>query len=118
MQMKKTITLVAILCFALNSFSQNIKKDKITSLKVSYLTERLELTPKEAEKFWPIYNKYNSLRNQMKHKYHREIHFEIRKNIDSITNESASKLIKERERVSTCLRVTSKRNRKHKKRIT
>ena len=31
---------------------------KIEALKIAYLTNKLALTPEEAQKFWPIYNKY------------------------------------------------------------
>jgi Spy/CpxP family protein refolding chaperone len=37
-------------------FKQNAK-DRIQSEHIAYLTTELELTPEEAEKFWPIYNK-------------------------------------------------------------
>jgi len=32
---------------------------KIKSMKVAFLTEQLNLTPAEAEKFWPLYNAYS-----------------------------------------------------------
>ena len=31
---------------------------RIESLKIAYLTNKLSLTPDEAQKFWPVYNKY------------------------------------------------------------
>jgi hypothetical protein len=34
------------------------RKEKVEALKRSYYSEKLELTPAEAEKFWPIYNEY------------------------------------------------------------
>ena len=37
-------------------FKQNAK-GRIQSEHIAYLTTELELTPEEAEKFWPIYNK-------------------------------------------------------------
>jgi len=68
--MKKIITLICISLFCTLSLSAQGEKgsrEKIKALKVSYLTEQLNLTPSEAEKFWPIYNGYNkeqySLRN-------------------------------------------------------
>lgn len=33
-------------------------QDKIEALKEAYLTRQLDLNPKEAEKFWPVYNQY------------------------------------------------------------
>lgn len=34
------------------------KKFKV--MKIAYLTEKLELTPEEAQQFWPIYNEFES----------------------------------------------------------
>jgi len=31
---------------------------KIEALKIAYLTNKLALSPEEAQKFWPVYNKY------------------------------------------------------------
>lgn len=32
--------------------------DKIESLRIAFISERLDLTPEVAQKFWPIYNQY------------------------------------------------------------
>ena len=32
--------------------------EKIQALKIAYITQKLKLTPAEAEKFWPVYNQY------------------------------------------------------------
>lgn len=34
------------------------RREKIKALKIAYLTEELQLTSAEAQKFWPIYNKH------------------------------------------------------------
>lgn len=34
------------------------RQEKIKALKVEYLTTQLELSPEEAQKFWPIYNEF------------------------------------------------------------
>ena len=31
---------------------------KIEALKIAYLTNKLNLSPEEAQRFWPVYNKY------------------------------------------------------------
>jgi hypothetical protein len=46
-------------CFAftfLISMAQN--GNQIEALKIAYITKRLNLSPDEAQKFWPIYNQY------------------------------------------------------------
>lgn len=32
--------------------------ERMRSLEIGYLTKELKLTPEEAQKFWPVYNKY------------------------------------------------------------
>ncbi|HWB63743.1 MAG TPA: hypothetical protein VG603_09555 [Chitinophagales bacterium] len=34
--------------------------DRIEALRVAYITQQLNLTPEEAQKFWPVYNAYRS----------------------------------------------------------
>jgi len=31
---------------------------KLENLKIAYLTKKLNLTPEEAQRFWPVYNQY------------------------------------------------------------
>jgi hypothetical protein len=38
--------------------SEESKHEKIEALKIGFITEKLSLTSKEAELFWPIYNKF------------------------------------------------------------
>ncbi len=38
---------------------QNEKREDIETLKIGFLTKRLDLTPEEAQKFWPVYNQYS-----------------------------------------------------------
>jgi len=42
------------------------RKEKVETLKRSYYSEKLELTPAEAEKFWPIYNEYAKKESELK----------------------------------------------------
>jgi hypothetical protein len=36
------------------------RAEKIQSLKIAFITQKLQLTTDEAEKFWPIYNQYDN----------------------------------------------------------
>lgn len=36
--------------------NQEKRKDKIQAYKVAFMTRRMDLTPEESQKFWPIYN--------------------------------------------------------------
>ncbi len=33
---------------------------RIEALKIAYLTKKLDLSPAEAQKFWPVYNSYSA----------------------------------------------------------
>ncbi len=57
--MKKTILIKLFLAFVLinGSFAQN---QSVESARVAFITQKIGLTPVQAEKFWPIFNEYNS----------------------------------------------------------
>ena len=35
-------------------------RERVQALKVAFITQKLHLTTAEAEKFWPVYNQYDS----------------------------------------------------------
>jgi hypothetical protein len=61
--MKHLLTILFLIC-TLSLFSQrnNLTQDadgsRIEALKIAYITKKLNLSPDEAQKFWPIYNSY------------------------------------------------------------
>jgi hypothetical protein len=42
--------------------------ERIEAAKVSYLTERMNLTPDQAKAFWPLYNEFDDQRRDLKRK--------------------------------------------------
>lgn len=66
--MKKTIISIVVLCFAIGAYAQEPVQSKqqketgryeqVQSAKIAFFTTALELTPQEAEEFWPIYNNF------------------------------------------------------------
>ncbi len=60
--MKNKITYVFLFLLSIQfGFGQNqdARKERIKSLKIAFISQKLALTSIEAEKFWPIYNKYD-----------------------------------------------------------
>jgi hypothetical protein len=61
--MKKLYFLTAFLSLTFFAIAQNEnaaqKKQDVEALKVAFISRELELTPDEAQKFWPIYNEYS-----------------------------------------------------------
>lgn len=41
--------------------------ERMRSLKIAFISESLELTPAEAEKFWPVYNEMENKRESITH---------------------------------------------------
>jgi len=52
------ITLFLTLGFWGNSNAQENHRERIKAYKTAYITQELDLSSEEAEKFWPIYNDY------------------------------------------------------------
>ena len=73
--MKTKIITLLILLVTFNSFSQGFKgkKDKVKALKIAYITEELNLTTEEAQRFWPIYNANEEKQFELRHKKMRSI---------------------------------------------
>lgn len=88
--MKKLLTPLLFLCISFSLFSQKseYKAQRIKTLKVAFITERLNLSEKEAQQFWPIYNAFD-LEEDMLRKTAREKRKQIK---DDIT-EAKAKII-------------------------
>ena len=41
-----------------NDNNQKPDGSRLEALRIAYITKRLNLTPEEAQKFWPVYNQY------------------------------------------------------------
>ncbi|KAF2333747.1 sensor of ECF-type sigma factor [Flavobacterium daemonense] len=74
------------------------KREKIKAYKVSFLTTELELTPTEAEKFWPIYNAYDDKQFELRHQKMKAFLERLNDdNINSISEKEAAVLIAQME---------------------
>jgi len=60
------VTMVLMLATMFAEMSaQNPEMDRINAYKIAFFTRRLNLTPGEAEKFWPVYNGFDNKRAQL-----------------------------------------------------
>ncbi|MCX7549088.1 hypothetical protein OS188_14115 [Xanthomarina sp. F1114] len=89
--MKHFSILILFISLSLNTFGQD-KDEKIKALKTAYITEQLNLTKAEAEKFWPIYNAFEIEKNILKDEAHKD-----RSDVDysKITEAEANSLLDE-----------------------
>jgi hypothetical protein len=70
MNIKKILPILLLISsFNFYAQSENIKdkKEQIKALKVAFLTTELDLTTKEAEKFWPVYNTFDDKQFELRH---------------------------------------------------
>lgn len=75
--MKVLINMLFVVAIVLPGWSQdedavsrNSKaQDKIKAARIAFITEKLELTPAEAERFWPIYREFTNKRVELKQQF-------------------------------------------------
>ncbi len=80
--MKKIILPVLLLMFFFSSWAQPGGKEmqeRIKAQKVAFITERLNLTPDEAQLFWPIYNQFEDKTNAIRQNDLREVRQAMRR---------------------------------------
>jgi Skp family chaperone for outer membrane proteins len=89
--MKTLTSLLFIISFSLTTVAQP-NRDKIKTLKIAYITEQLNLSEKEAQQFWPIYNNFEEENSNL-----RKQGYNARKKADlnTISEEDALILLKE-----------------------
>ena len=89
--MKNKIIIIALLLLTTVGFSQG-KKEKIQALKIAQITETLDLSENEAQKFWPFYNAFEDSIKSIKNDIRK-----IRKSIDfeTISESESREIIKE-----------------------
>ncbi|MDX1542908.1 MAG: hypothetical protein R3214_03105 [Christiangramia sp.] len=91
--MKKLVLILFVLFTASNAAAQdsdNGKWERIKALKVAFFTQELNLNDKVAEKFWPIYNKYE----KAKYELHKREHIDL-ENVECINETEANQLLNE-----------------------
>jgi len=55
--------LLLLLLAGVSTFAQQNKQnahDQIESLRIAFISQQLNLSPEEAQRFWPVYNAYRS----------------------------------------------------------
>lgn len=92
----KTILVLAFISLSAIVYSQPMgpppkekprqeKQDNIEAMKIAYLTNKLQLTPEEAQKFWPVYNQYTDKLQELRKKRKMD-NREAKKNFDELTD--------------------------------
>lgn len=92
-------SLTFLLASHLNTFAQRgeghkERWDKFRNEKIAFLTTNLDLTPEEAQKFWPVYNQMDKAKSEAQQK-RRQIEQKVREAEESLSDEDIVKLTRE-----------------------
>ena len=82
--MKKIVFILSLLFlhnyFCVGQTQSDTGRNKIEGIKETYMNKELNLTPEEAQKFWPVYNNYfKEIRQARKSYQNDEVAFEEKK---------------------------------------
>lgn len=75
MNMKVMACILMGLCFSINALGQapnpappepENRAEKVQAAKVAYITTRLNLSPLQAQQFWPVYNEFELARKKIR----------------------------------------------------
>lgn len=87
---------ILFLCFLFLSSAPLVAQEKdehraqIKALKTAFITEGMNLSPQEAEKFWPIYNAFNEKRRALYRKERADMG-----DLECISEEKAAGMLQE-----------------------
>jgi len=96
---KKLIVFSALLLIAFHVFADRFDHfdfEKFKAKKIAYITDAINLTPAEAEKFWPVYNEFEQKRfliMEERHSLEKKLNVKIEEMSDEKYIELTKKLI-------------------------
>jgi hypothetical protein len=99
--MKQAIYIISISIFLLSQLAATAQRSeagnerwkKYQTEKIAFLTANLELSPEEAQKFWPVYNQMDKERWAAQ-KMRREMEHELRETEETLSEKEALELTK------------------------
>lgn len=105
--MKLFYVLILFFGVSFSAFSQEDGNyERIKTLKIGFITEKINLTPAEAKNFWPVYDKYS----QLLHDLHSQIKTCRKKGCekDNLTEKEALEILKKDSELGDQIWKTSK----------
>lgn len=89
--MRSTITIllafIGMSTFAQPGGGKHDREEQIQAQKIAFISSVLDLSPKEAEVFWPVYNEYEAKIDETRSEK-RKLHKELR-NLDELSDDEA-----------------------------
>lgn len=99
----KKITTLLLLFFCGILFAQDFNKraERVKALRVAFISSKLDLTSQEAEKFWPIFNKFSDTQLDL-HKQKRQLMLKLKpENTAGLSDAATLKLLNESENIDS-----------------
>ncbi len=95
----KIIVILAVL-LTTGALAQRPAQERIKTLKVAFITERLGLTPQEAQQFWPVYNAHDASLQKLRRKERQRFGSQL-PYLNDLSENEASKLLSEFSAIQT-----------------
>jgi hypothetical protein len=95
--MKTKVYLLLLLC-TINLYAQETKKEQIKAAKVAFITNELDLTSSEAEKFWPIFNAFDEKQQDFRRSKLKGFRDRKEVDFDKISEKEAATIVIEMEK--------------------
>ncbi|NRD19744.1 hypothetical protein HNV08_06760 [Winogradskyella eckloniae] len=93
---KTLLTIVITLFISVSAFAQRLDRAKLKTLKIAHLTEQLDLTEAEAQKFWPVYNANEDAKSKLREQSSKR---RQEKKADELSESEAKSLLLEMEKI-------------------
>ena len=90
--MKKYFIIFLLSLSATSLFAQISHQERIKTIKVAFMTERINMTTEEAQQFWPVYNDFENEMTEV-HKEENKTYIFINENIDQMDEATAKKAL-------------------------
>jgi len=94
--MKINVFTILTILFCINGLNaQHDKREQLKAHKAAYITQKLDLSSKEAEEFWPVYNAYEKKYYQLRVLNNREVRKKIKNKggIDALTEKESKDIL-------------------------
>ncbi|MCH4830804.1 MULTISPECIES: sensor of ECF-type sigma factor [Flavobacterium] len=103
--MKKIITFLIIILNQI-TFGQGReeKMEKIKTLRIAFISDKLNLTSEEAQKFWPIFNKFDDTQLELQKQKKKLIHQLNTENTNSLSDKEMQNLMDQEEKIENEIR--------------
>ena len=91
---------VAFFFVSVGVLAQRPAQERIKTFKVAFITERLALSSKEAQQFWPVYNNYEEATQKLRRKERQRFGSQL-PYLDDLSENEATALLAEFKGIQT-----------------